>query len=138
MCASRQRATPDRLGALSAKILQITGPHFRSPHPESSAMEGVVVYLEEHGAVDFDLGSVHFVGSSSTTQFACHNGASSTTDCDDGHDANGATCVDDGTCDGSEETEGSGSESEGSGSGSDFADAAEGPDDGDAVAEHNF
>jgi len=89
------------------------------------------------GGVSFDLGGLHYVGTSTSTTFAFHDSApSGTCDAED-HDSSGATCVDDGdasegTCDaGDSESEAS----DGSDSGSD---AAEPADAGDAVAEHNF
>ncbi|HSN25146.1 MAG TPA: hypothetical protein VLT45_02640 [Kofleriaceae bacterium] len=86
------------------------------------------------GGVAFDLGKVFYIGNASTTTFAFHDaGTGGSCDGED-HDSSGATCVDDGdqsggTCGTESET------ADGSGDGSD---AAEAPDAGDAVAEHNF
>ena len=96
------------------------------------------------GGVAFNLGAIRFVGSSGTTGFAYHTSGDPA--CDDaGHDAMGATCVDDDTDteDSTCETEADAGEGSGSGSGSSstaFApsDGADGPDQGDAVPEHDF
>lgn len=86
------------------------------------------------GGVPFDLGKLFYVGNATTTSFVFHDaGTGGSCDAED-HDSTGATCVDDGdqsggTCDAEQET------GDGSGDGSD---AAEAPDAGDAVAEHNF
>ncbi|MDB4957632.1 MAG: hypothetical protein JWO36_5201 [Myxococcales bacterium] len=100
------------------------------------------------GGVPFDLGQLHFVGSSTATTFAFHTGGGSGSagTCDDnGHDANGATCVDDGdqqggTCDAESESDSETTDGADSGSdaGSDATDTTDGPDQGDAVADHNF
>ena len=79
--------------------------------------------------VEFDLGQVRFVGGSTTTTFVFDQAG--TCD-DDGHDANGATCIDDadythGSCDDGDHQDG---EHDGT--------AGVGADQGDAVAEHNF
>lgn len=88
--------------------------------------------------VAFDLGAIRYVGAAGTTSFAFNM---TTTQCDgEGHDPNGATCVDDGdqnsgTCDdggGNNEQDGENGSNETSG------DQTEGPDMGEAVAEHNF
>lgn len=115
-------------------------------------------FVVRPGGVSFNLGTMYYVGSSTT--FAFHDesgsgsaGSGSTCDPSDDKDASGATCIDDGdasggTCsaDGSDGAEmgdsGSGSDSSadaGSGDGSsEGADPADGPDEGNAVAEHNF
>jgi hypothetical protein len=80
----------------------------------------------------WDLGTVRFIGNSTTTSFS-FKATPNSTDCHDGKDATGATCVDDeddshGTC----ESDDDGTETEAS-------DANDGmQDDGDAVADHNF
>ena len=88
--------------------------------------------------VPFDLGTLHYIGSASTTTFAFHDsGTGGTCDAND-QDSTGATCVDDGDAsDGAcgSEQEGDGSDS-GSAAGSDAG--APAADDGDAVADHNF
>ena len=74
---------------------------------------------------------------STGTNFAFHD-ATGGADCQDGHDASGATCVDDGdnhggSCEADDnETEG------GDGTDARVLAADDGPDDGDAVPEHNF
>ena len=103
------------------------------------------------GGRPFDLGAIFFVGNSSTTRFAFDtssgsgsgSGSSGTCDSED-HDQTGATCVDDHS-DGNECEAETDSEAEtgdsvtGSGSGSASDDGtADGPDDGDAVPEHDF
>lgn len=88
------------------------------------------------GGVAFDLGKLFYVGNASATTFVFHDaGTGGSCDGED-HDSSGATCVDDGDQSGG--TCGTETESDsGSGSG-DGSDAAEAPDAGDAVAEHNF
>jgi hypothetical protein len=95
------------------------------------------------GGVAFDLGAIHYVGlSAASVPLAFHNGPAAT-DCEDGHDAGGNTCVDDGdsdaqTCGADEEddTE-SGESADDSNDGTDDVDD-DLADEGDAVAEHNF
>ena len=106
-------------------------------------------FVVRGGGVAFDLGAVHFVGASSSTTFAFHD-ASSSSDCDaEDHDTSGSTCVDDGdhgggSCEAADDSggsDGSGASdgSDGSdGSGSGEVDIADGPDQGDSVADHNF
>jgi hypothetical protein len=95
------------------------------------------------GGVAFDLGAIHYVGlSAASVPLAFHNGPAST-DCEDGHDAGGNTCVDDGdsntqTCGADEENDtGPGESADDSNDSIDDVndDLA---DEGDAVAEHNF
>lgn len=89
------------------------------------------------GGVSFDLGGLHYLGTSTTT-FAFHDGAASGTCNAEDHDSTGATCIDDGdTSGGTCEAGDGGSEgSDGADSGSDAG--AEPADLGDAVADHNF
>jgi hypothetical protein len=85
------------------------------------------------GGSDFDLGAVRFIGAAGSTPFSFHDGTSET-ECHDGLDATGATCVDDedntahDTCEGGDDTTVAGSD--------DVDDGL--TDDGDAVADHNF
>jgi hypothetical protein len=87
------------------------------------------------GGSAFDFGTVRFVGAAGSATFSFHDDDSATA-CHDGHDATGATCVDDddndtGTCE-TEEHHG-GDDAAGS------DDVDDGLDhDGDAVADHNF
>ena len=129
---------------------------------------------------DFDLGAIRYVGDVATTTIVFHQtgtGTGTDTECDDdGHDANGAMCVDDAdddhnTChqkdkkakkakhghgdgdDGEQEDgeqdggndDGEGEHQDGEGEHDDgdhqdgeHDDDGDGPDMGDAVAEHNF
>jgi hypothetical protein len=95
------------------------------------------------------LGTLHYVGNSSTTPFTFHTDPA--TECDDDcHDTTGATCVDDedgnDQCDGDDDGDGDGMHSggddfTGSGSGSGMTsggDDSDGADDGDCVPEHDI
>ncbi len=100
---------------------------------------------------DFDLGMVRFVGAAPATLFVFRPGSTTGgggAQCEDGHDASGAVCVDDeddnnNTCGQDDQQEGEhddgdaneGNEGE---TNDDGEQADEGPDVGDAVAEHNF
>jgi hypothetical protein len=96
------------------------------------------------GGAPFDLGQIHYVGSASSTTIVFHNGPSSQTECEDGHDANGATCIDDddddddGTCEADDDDDGEDDDDAGTtpppGTGTGPVLTYE----GDAVAEHNF
>ena len=88
------------------------------------------------GGVAFDLGKLFFVGNATTTTFVFHDaGSGGSCDAED-HDSSGATCIDDGDQSGG--TCGTETESDSGSGSSDGSDAAEAPDAGDAVAEHNF
>lgn len=107
---------------------------------------------------DFDLGMIHYVGSAATTTFVfkqAPGGTGGEMECEDDHDANGAMCVDDdddnhNTCgqnddegdDGEENDDGEGEHGDNDGDhhndDGDHADSDDGPEMGDAVAEHNF
>jgi hypothetical protein len=103
-----------------------------------------VVFPRSSGTIDrtfvvhaagpsFDLGAIHFVGTASTTHFAFKTNATES-ECDDGKDSTGATCVDDeddshGTCpddDANESGDSSKTDDDGL------------ANDGDATADHNF
>jgi hypothetical protein len=109
----------------------------------SSAGKSGVVFPRTAGTIDrtfvvhaagpaFDVGTLHFVGNTSTTTFAFKTAATEA-ECEDGHDSTGATCVDDednshGMCasdDGNETQDANGSDDNVA-------------DDGDSVADHNF
>jgi hypothetical protein len=103
--------------------------------------------------VDFDMGMVRYVGDASTTPFVFKM-TGNETECEDGHDANGAMCVDDedadtNTCDEGDHEDGDddgehedgdddGDEDGEHDDGDDTEDPADGPGMGDAIAEHNF
>ncbi len=102
---------------------------------------------------DFDLGMVRFVGAAPATAFVFKPGSTTGgggAECEDGHDASGAVCVDDedsdnNTCGQDDQQEGDhedgdandGEHDDGE-TNDDGEQADDGPDVGDAVAEHNF
>jgi hypothetical protein len=118
--------------------LQLVGAdkiHLVFPRVSGSVDQALLV---RGGGSAFSLGQIHFVGTPGTTTFSFHNGPTAAGDCTDGEDAAGDTCIDDddtahGTCDGDSGGDSSGNDAEGS---DDVSDGL--PDDGDAVAEHNF
>lgn len=95
-------------------------------------------FLIRGGGKPFALGTIRL--GSPTTTFSFHNGTVAS-DCTDGVDANGETCIDDegdlhDTC---EAEDGSDSESaDDTDNGAEADASAEAPDAGDSTAEHNF
>ena len=110
--------------------------------------------FEVHGAgVPFDLGTLHYVSTLTTKPFAFKTAEEQATTCDDdGEDADGAQCVDDGDnqggeCDDEDGEHEDDGEDEGEEDGEDEDEADDdgganegqnGADEGDAVADHNF
>ena len=101
--------------------------------------------------VKFDLGMVHFLGASLPSTFSFHTGGGTQTgECDaEEHDASGATCADDGdhqggSCDGEQQDgkhqDGDQQDGQQDGETNDDGanDTADAPDQGEAVADHNF
>ena len=117
--------------------------------PRQSGVLASALSIRPNGA-DFDLGMIRYIGDASATHYAFKTSGGASEDCDDdGMDANGATCVDDSdedqnTCgqDDNNEQEGDneddGDQPDGDNQDGEHADPDDGPDMGDAVAEHNF
>lgn len=111
------------------------------PRQAGTAVALHTTFSARAGGAPFDLGQIRYVGSASSTTIVFHNGPSSQTECEDGHDANGATCIDDdddeddGTCE-AEDDDGESDDDSATppAPSSDPALSYE----GDAVAEHNF
>ena len=132
--------------------------------PRQSGVIHSAFTIRPNGA-PFDLGGIRYVGDSSTTTFAFRTvGGTGEAECeDDGMDANGAMCVDDeddnqNTCGQNDENEQEGEHEDDEGENDDgenedddgenedgeheddgeHDDPEDGPDMGDALAEHNF